>query len=75
MPIYEYACRGCGKEFETLVRASAPQPECPNCHGQDLEKKLSTFAAISVASAAPAMPMGCGGCANPGAHGGCPYGD
>ncbi|MBI3148423.1 MAG: zinc ribbon domain-containing protein [Betaproteobacteria bacterium] len=74
MPIYEYLCRGCGEEFETLVRASAPAPECPACHGQDLTKKLSAFAAISVASAAPPAPP-CGGCANPGTHGGCPYGD
>lgn len=72
MPIFEYRCRACGKEFETLVRASGPAPECPGCHGQDLAKKLSSFAAISVAAAAP-PPMGCGGCANPGAHGGCPY--
>ena len=33
MPIFEYSCNSCGKEFETLVRGSSPAPECPACHG------------------------------------------
>jgi putative FmdB family regulatory protein len=80
MPIFEYACRGCGKEFETLVRASSPAPECPDCHSGDLEKKLSAFA---VASATPfsraAMPSqgnefaGCGSCGHPGGPGACQF--
>ena len=41
MPIFEYACRACGKEFETLVRAS-DTPECVSCGSKDLQKKLST---------------------------------
>ena len=40
MPMYEYACRGCGHEFETLVRAGS-NPECPTCHSKELEKLLS----------------------------------
>ena len=40
MPIYEYRCRGCGKEFEALVRAT-DTPAC-ECGSKDLEKKLST---------------------------------
>ena len=47
MPIYEYACRTCGNEFETLVRASSPAPECPSCNSADLQKKISTFSANS----------------------------
>ena len=30
MPIYEYACHDCGREFETLVRGDE-QPKCPKC--------------------------------------------
>ncbi len=41
MPIYEYACRGCGEEFETWVRKPDDTPACPACEGSDLEKKLS----------------------------------
>jgi putative FmdB family regulatory protein len=40
MPIFEYACRACGKEFEALVRSS-DTPQCP-CGSTDLQKKLST---------------------------------
>ena len=39
MPIYEYACRGCGHEFE-LIR-TGDTPACPSCKGQDLERLLS----------------------------------
>jgi putative FmdB family regulatory protein len=40
MPIYEYECRGCGREFEQLVR-TGDVPACPSCHGQDLQRLLS----------------------------------
>ena len=46
MPIFEYACRACGHEFETLVRA-ADTPSCARCASPELEKKLSVFAAES----------------------------
>jgi putative FmdB family regulatory protein len=42
MPLYDYECRSCGHEFETLVRTGST-PECPKCHGHDLERQLSTF--------------------------------
>jgi len=40
MPIYEYKCRVCGHQFETLVRA-ASTPNCPSCQSEDLERLLS----------------------------------
>jgi putative FmdB family regulatory protein len=43
MPIYEYRCAGCGREFELLVRSSTI-PACPECGGRELKKKLSAFA-------------------------------
>ncbi len=64
MPIYEYACTHCGNEFERLVRSSDAAPECPQCHGQQLQRKLSTFAALG-AVGEPEMPAGCGRCGNP----------
>ncbi len=48
MPIYEYQCRGCGHDFETLVRSSE-QPSCPACHSHDLERLLSSFGVSSEA--------------------------
>lgn len=42
MPIYDYACRACGHEFEALTRGeSPPPPECPQCHAADAERLLS----------------------------------
>jgi putative FmdB family regulatory protein len=40
VPIYEYACRACGLQFEILIRAT-DVPVCPSCSGQDLERLLS----------------------------------
>lgn len=41
MPIYEYRCRKCGHEFETLQRIGArPLRKCPECSGR-LEKLIS----------------------------------
>lgn len=43
MPIYEYLCQGCDHEFEELVLGSE-QPTCPECQGDRLEKRASSFA-------------------------------
>ena len=40
MPVFEYACRACGRELELLVLREEI-PECPACQSQDLEKLLS----------------------------------
>jgi len=40
MPIYEYECRSCHHEFEQLVR-TGDTPECPQCHGRELDRLLS----------------------------------
>jgi len=75
MPIYEYQCASCGKEFEVLVRNSSSAPACPVCNGSELRKKLSTFAAISVpASSRAEMPAACQSCGNPGGPGACAFG-
>lgn len=73
MPIFEYACRTCGKEFEKLVRQSDPVPVCPACQGGELTKKMSTFAALSSGSvpACAEVPAGCGSCGNPYGAGAC----
>jgi putative FmdB family regulatory protein len=67
MPIYEYHCRSCGEDFETLVRASET-PACTHCSGTELDKKLSVFAAPG--TEAPAVGP-CGACGNPNGPGSC----
>ncbi len=46
MPIFDFKCRACGREFEALVRPN-DTPECPACHSGDLERLLSSFAVSS----------------------------
>jgi len=70
MPIYEFNCEDCDKEFETLVRTSdwEGEVECPSCGSEKLEKRLSVFAAGNETSSADmppcsGMPSNCGRCA------------
>ena len=73
MPLFEYACKACDKQFEILVRGQET-PECPSCHGTELQRRLSTFAARTAgggsAAAMPAMG-GCGSCGDPRGPGSC----
>jgi putative FmdB family regulatory protein len=68
VPIFEYACRACGHEFETLVRSS-DKPSCVSCASVDLEKKLSVFATET--KGAGDAPAPCGSCGHPGGPGSC----
>lgn len=73
MPIFEYACKDCGKNFELLVRQST-KIECPSCKGEKLEKQLSVFAAASHSESVSqrALPVsGCGSCGDPRGPGAC----
>lgn len=44
MPIYEYACPACGRDFEKLVRMNADAPPCPSCGSGDVKKKVTAAA-------------------------------
>jgi len=72
MPLFEYHCKSCSKEFELLVRGSQA-PECPSCHGTELEKRFSTFAAHANGGGSREMsaPAPCGACGDPRGPGAC----
>lgn len=70
MPIYEYACRSCGREFETLVR-NGSTPDCPHCRSTELEKKLSVFATGKSMPAEAPAPEACASCPHAGSFGSC----
>jgi putative FmdB family regulatory protein len=55
MPMFEYSCKGCGNQFETLVRPQDAAPTCPKCQSADLEKLISTPAIKSESTHALAM--------------------
>lgn len=45
MPIYEYQCRRCAHQFETMQRMSEPAlTECPECGVDSLRKLISPVA-------------------------------
>ncbi len=73
MPIFEYRCKDCDKEFETLVMGQE-RSECPSCSSGKLERLLSTFAAVtgnSRAASAESLGGGCGTCGDPRGPGAC----
>jgi putative FmdB family regulatory protein len=71
MPLFEYSCRECDREFELLVRASET-PECPSCHGTNLNRRLSVFAAHTGQGSAGQPASGpCGACGDPRGPGAC----
>jgi putative FmdB family regulatory protein len=46
MPIFEFVCTECSKQFEELVRSSSAIDDvtCPVCGSRYIKKKVSTFA-------------------------------
>ncbi|HLC27499.1 MAG TPA: zinc ribbon domain-containing protein [bacterium] len=72
MPIYEYRCRSCENDFETLVMNSRAVVSCPGCGGHELERKLSIFGFQSSGKFSSSIAGGgCGNCSNPGGCGNC----
>lgn len=62
MPIYEYVCEDCRREFEILVRGEET-PRCEACGGDKLKKLLSVPAAHNSAPQAEGCPaQGAGMC-------------
>lgn len=53
MPLYEYSCKACEKEFEALVSAKdADAVTCPECEGAEVSRHFGLpFAGRAAASA------------------------
>ncbi len=47
MPLYDYLCRACGRQFELLRRIKDKDQglQCPDCNSDQVERIFSTFAA------------------------------
>ncbi len=63
MPIYEYHCQECGRDFETLVLKEGEAVACPACGSRRVGRQLSCFARGNGGPQplAPAAGGGCGG--------------
>jgi putative FmdB family regulatory protein len=60
MPLFEFRCRSCEREFELLVR-NGETPLCPECNAHQLDKLMSAAAGhvagvSSLPLAGPACP-------------------
>jgi putative FmdB family regulatory protein len=63
VPLYDYRCAGCGREFEALVASAAiaDQERCPDC-GAETRRLLSLVAAPIRGHDGAAAPVAGGGC-------------
>ena len=45
MPIFEYRCKQCDREFELLIwsKGDGEDVECPQCSSREVERTLSCF--------------------------------
>ncbi len=60
MPIYEFICGSCERDFEKLVQSAeaAASVECPGCGSKEVHKKLSLFARSTAGASASSSPWG-----------------
>ena len=47
MPLYDYTCTACHREFEVLIRHDSSSVACPTCGSNDTERLPSLFAVDS----------------------------
>ena len=69
MPIYEYRCDACGKDFEKYQPRVQGEAACPSCASQQVSRKLSVFGMKSDGGFVASMPSGGGGCCGGGGCG------
>lgn len=64
MPIFEYKCGECGREFETLVMGSEGDKDvcCPHCQSKKVSRQLSGFALSDGGGGISLSSAGGGGC-------------
>ncbi len=43
MPLYEYKCKKCNKEFEVLIFNLSEKVKCQHCGSKSVKRLLSTF--------------------------------
>jgi putative FmdB family regulatory protein len=58
MPIYNYNCEDCNKEFEVLVKSCDDKTECSSCGSKNVKKVYSSFDFSMKGNSAPACQSG-----------------
>ena len=65
MPIYEYKCEDCKKDFEVLVFGNQ-KVRCPECNSDNIKKKFSVFGMSGVEKPFAGSSGGCSSCGSKG---------
>jgi len=49
MPVYDYVCLDCHKEFEKVLTLTEPEEQmtCPHCGSQNIEQEAKAFFAVT----------------------------
>jgi putative FmdB family regulatory protein len=69
VPIYEYRCKGCDREFEKYVPSATTAVACPACESAQVMRKLSVFGMKTAGTFQPSAMTGGGGCCGGGGCG------
>lgn len=64
MPIYEYVCKKCGKEFEQIMFKSDDKPACPYCGANEAAKQISACSSkgLKAGAGCAGSCSSCAGC-------------
>ena len=62
MPIYEYRCDACGKDFERFVQMGATAVACPGCESGNVKRTLSIVAFKTSSGFVPSTMSSGGSC-------------
>jgi len=62
MPIFDFACKNCGKTFDLMISNKEKEnARCPECGSAELKQLLSPFGTTTKVAASPTN-NGCAGC-------------
>ena len=64
MPLYEYVCGRCSKNFEEIVSKDAATPACPQCAQDDQVSRIA-FAPLRIAKKEDLRPPNIKGMTKP----------
>ena len=77
MPIFEFRCQACQKEFEEFTSYNQIKTvTCPKCKSKKIDKQISRLGGIQMGKAAPSscpVAQGCPSAQTCGPRGGCGF--
>jgi putative FmdB family regulatory protein len=63
MPLFEYSCEGCKKEFEQVTSSTSEiEISCPHCGSHSVKKLISSFSRTGKGDQRETTQHGCHNC-------------